>query len=198
MKKLVVLILASLFVANVAMAVVDPDTNSMGFYFDLTADNYELSLAAPGSFPAYIILTNPDFDAVYGYEFGFEVVGNMMVMNVINNGTGPIDVGGGVGNHIVGLASPLAATPATLIATVNIFAMDTGSIAMTLKGATPNSVPGSVTPAVLLAGDVIMAAGLSAGIGEDGLPNVCATVNDPGRVVATDEVSIDAVKALYR
>lgn len=197
MKKLVVLILASLFVANVASAVVDPDVNSMGIYFDMNADTYEFAAAPYAIYPAYVMLTNPTADAVFGYEFGFEIVGAHTVTGVALNGVGAIDVGGGTGNHIVGLASPLAATEATRIATISVFVLDANPISFVLKGATPNSVPGSVTPAILLAGDMIMSTGLSAGISEGGAPNACAYINGTG-VVATDEVSMDAVKALYR
>ncbi len=197
MKKLVVLILASLFVANVAAAVVDPDANSMGIYFDMNADTYEFAAAPYAIYPAYVMLTNPDFDAVYGYEFGYEIVGAHTVTGVVLAGTGPIDVGGAPGNHIVGLAGPMATAPATLIATINVFVLDANPISMKLMGASPNSVVGSQAPAVLLAGDEIMSTGLSAGFTEDGAANICAYVNGTG-VVATDEVSIDAVKALYR
>ena len=45
--------------------------------------------------------------------------------------------------------------------------------------------------------DAIMATGLSAGFTEGGDTQICAYINGAG-VVATDDVSIDAVKALYR
>jgi hypothetical protein len=200
MKKLVVLILASLLVANIASAVVDPDTNSMGFYFDLNADVYEFVAAPYAIYPCYVMLTNPDFDAVFGYEFGYDVapLGAFTITGTVLNGTGAIDVGGAPQNHIVGLAAPIATSAATLIATVNVFVLSAEPLSFTLHGATPNSIPGSVAPSLLLAGDQIIPTGLSAGFDEiTGLPNVCAFVNGTG-VVATDEASWDQVKSLYR
>jgi hypothetical protein len=184
MKKLVVLLLASLFVVNVASAVVDPDTNSMGFYMDANADLYEFATAPYVIVPVNVILTNPDFEALFGYEFGYQIVGNHMVSGTALRGTGPIDVGGGPGNHIVGLAAPMATTPATILATLSIFVLDANPISFTLFGATPNSVVGSNTPAVLLAGDVILKTGVSAWDEAAGAPGICAYINGSG-VVAT-------------
>ena len=197
MKKLVVLVLVSLMVASVASAVVDPDTNSMGMYFDVNADVFEFASAAFVMVPVNVIVTNPDFDAIFGYEFGYEIVGNHMVSGTTLMGTGPIDVGGGPGNHIVGLASPLATSEATIITTLQIFVMDALPIHFTLFGAIPNSVVGSNTPAVLLANDVILATGVSAWDEAMGEPVVCAMINDTG-VVATDKASWDGVKSMYR
>jgi len=196
MKKLVVLALASLLIANVAFAVVDPDTNSMGVYFDLTADTYELAAGPYMSTPTYVMLTNPDFDALYGYEYTLTVEGNASILATVLAGTGPIDVGNDAGEHIVGLASPMAVTPATVITTLTVFNLDTNPIHFTLSGALPNSVIGSNTPALLLAGDVIVAAGTSSYM--DGTPMVNAAINDAGAVVAVDEASWDQVKSLYR
>lgn len=197
MKKLVVLALASLFVANVAFAVVDPDTNSMGFYFDANADVYEYATAPYVVVPTHVVLTMPDFAAVYGYEFGYSIVGNHMVSATTLMGPGPIDVGGGPGNHIVGLAGPLATGEATVLTTLSIFVLDANPIHFTLTGATPNSVVGSNTPAVLLEGDVILATGVSSWDEASSAPTVCAMINDTG-VVATEEASWDQVKSLYR
>ncbi len=198
MKKVVVLLMLTLL-ASSAFAVVDDSTNSMGIYFDMNADTYEFAAAPYAIYPAYVMLTNPDFGAVYGYEFGYDIqpAGAFTVTGTVLAGNGPIDVGGGAGNHIVGLASPMATSEATLIATLNIFVLNADPISFELKGAVPNSIIGSKAPAVLMEGDAIMATGLSAGFAEDGSTQICAYINGAG-VVATDEVSMDAVKALYR
>lgn len=196
MKKLVVMLLASLFVANVALAVVDPDENMMGIYFDMDADSYCMPVGPYAPFDAYVMLTNPNFPAVYGYEFGFEVVGNMLFSGVGLAGTGPIDVGGGVGNHIVGLGAPLAAAPATLLATLTLIPLDTMPITFDLFGATPASIGDGSLPVILLENSGIATMGLSTGIG-----NVNAILNYDGPcedIVAADEASWDAVKSLYR
>lgn len=164
----------------------------MGIYFDLTADTYEYWTTPYVIVPAFVILTHPTFDAVYGYELGFTIEGNYVLSGVTLAGTGAIDVGGLEGNHIVGLATPLPTTEATRLMTLNVFVLDSNPLYFTLHGALPNSVPGSEVPALLLAGDTIIPTCVSAGPG-----NVCAIINGTG-VVATDETSLDALKALYR
>lgn len=196
MKKLVVMLLASLFVANVALAVVDPDDNMMGIYFDMNADTYCMAVGPYAPFDAYVMLTNPTFPAVFGYEFGFTYEGNLLFSGVALNGTGPIDVGGAVGNHIVGLGAPLAATPATLLATLTLIPLATTPIYFDLFGATPASIGDGSLPVILLENSGIATMGLSTGIG-----NFNAVLNYDGPcedIVASDEASWDAVKSLYR
>ncbi|MBU8870786.1 MAG: hypothetical protein KOO60_07980 [Gemmatimonadales bacterium] len=198
MKKLVVLILASLMVASVASAVVDPDVNSMGIYFDVNADVFEMPAGPYVEIPAYVILANPDVSGVWGYEFGFTAVGNYIAPSIELNGTGPIDVGGGLGNHIVGLAAPIATTQATILATIKLLPMDVAPIYYTLTGADPNSMFESNTPNIVAPpGDVLVGCGVSAWDVELEEPGICAMVNDTG-VIATDEASWDSVKSLYR
>ena len=78
MKKVVALLMLSLFVASSAFAVVDDGENSMSFYFDLNADVYELNAGPYVTTSVYVILANPAAGAVFGYEFGFEMVGNFL------------------------------------------------------------------------------------------------------------------------
>jgi len=194
MKKVVAILMMSLF-ATSAFAVVDDAVNSMGIYFDLDADVYEATGPQYVPFNAYVMLTNPDFGGLFGYEFNFEVIGNCSVTGVALSGTGPIDVG--TGCYIVGLAAPLATSPATVLATISVFPMSADPISFELMGALPNSIVGSTVPALLLEGDAIIPAGLSAGLTEEGDTQICAYYNGAG-VVATDEASWDEVKSLYR
>ncbi len=183
-------------VASVASAVVDPDVNSMGIYFDANADVFETT-AAVGFCPTHIMLTNCEFAAVDGYEFGYVIEGAHMVSGTGLMGSGPIDVGGGPGNHIVGLAAPLATGNAVILTTLTIFVMDANPIAITLTGATPNSLEGSVTPNVVVGGDQLLSCGFSAWDAVAGGPGVAAIINGTG-VIAVDDASWDGVKSLYR
>jgi hypothetical protein len=197
MKSLSILLMASVLAATCAFAVVDPDTNSMGFYFDTNADVFEMASSPYINVSAYVILTNPDFGSLFGYEFGYSIMGNHMVSGTMLAGVGPIDVGGMAGNHIVGLAAPMPATPATILCTLSIFLLDTMPVSFTLTGASPGSVSGVNLPSVLLAGDVIISIGLSSGL-EDGVnPVPCAFINATG-IVATETASWGQIKSLYR
>jgi hypothetical protein len=197
MKKFLGSFLITFLAANVAFAIVDPDTNSMGIYFDGNADIYELETHPLIEVMVYIILTNPDFGTLLGYEFGYQIVGNYVLVTYGLWGTGIIDVGGGPGNHIVGLSAPFAMSPATVLCALMIAVQDTNPIAFTLTGSIPNAIPGSQLPAVLLAGDIILPIGLSSGLDSGGNPRVCAYINGTG-VVATEQESWGNVKALYR
>ena len=68
MKKFLGSFLIGLLAANVAFAIVDPDTNSMGIYFDGNADVYEYETNPLIEVMVYIILTNPDFGKKYGND----------------------------------------------------------------------------------------------------------------------------------
>lgn len=193
MKKLLVLVL-TMVMASSAFAGVDPDPNMMGIYFDLNADVVNLPGALPFTqIPAYVMVTNPSFEALYGYEFGYAVQGTGMMMTVVLNGIGPINVGVG-NNYVVGLGSPTNTSEATLLATLNFFYMDTtgGPVSFDLLPSNPSSNDLGL-PTLLLANDQLLTVGFSNGTGLG-----CATINGSGDIVATEPVTIDAVKSLYR
>ena len=171
----------------------------MGFFFDMDATVYESAAAPYEIHDMYILLYEHEFTAVKGYEFSFtiEPAANRTITGVSFQGAGPIDVGGVVGNHIVGLAAPLPTTAVTHLATVSVFVLSGDPLEFTLKGSDPNSVFGEVVPAVLLEGDAIRSVGTPAWDEGAGMPGVCAIMNGTG-VIASDEASWDEVKSLYR
>jgi hypothetical protein len=197
MKKLVVLVLAGLMLASVAGAQ-DDGINSLGMYFDPlysgANDMFEFT-GAPGFMTVHIVLKNADVPALFGYEFSVAQTGAVMVndLGLTFVGSGPINAGGDDPyNAIVGLSGPLPVDPAgTRIASWNFIHGSPAPIMLWLKGATPNSVLGSNLPALLLAGDAIITAGVSAGVDEMGVINPCASINAPPGIVATDEASWD-------
>jgi len=170
---------------------------TLGVYFDTDATIYETTSTPYVQVSAYVSVVAHDFDNIFGYEFGYTIEGAHTVTGTLLQGSGPIDVGGAAGNHIVGLASPMVADPVTVVCIINIFVLDTNPIFITLTGASPNSVPGSNTPAVLLAGDVIARCGVSGWDPVNELPDRCAAINGTG-IVSVDQTSLDAVKSLYR
>ncbi|MBU8870787.1 MAG: hypothetical protein KOO60_07985 [Gemmatimonadales bacterium] len=171
---------------------------AMGIYFDADAEVYETTGAPYTEVAAYVMMKNTNVEGIWGYEFGFVVEGNYIAPSIALNGTGPIDVGGELGNHIVGLAAPITVTPATLLATIGVLPMDALPIHYTLTGATPNSWVGSNTPNIVAPpGDVLVKCAVSAWDVALVEPAICAMLNDTG-VVASDEASWDSVKSLYR
>jgi hypothetical protein len=193
MKKLLVLVLAMAF-AGSAFAVVDPDPNMVGIYFDMSADTYCTNAAPYGTVPAYLMLTNPDFDALYGFEVGYTFEGNGMVLSTVFANAQALDVGG-PGNHIVGFGAPSDTQPATLLATLSFLYMatDMSPVVFNLMGTDPSSNTEGL-PTMLLAGGQLKTTGFST---IDGM--YCAVINGVCEdIVDTDDMSFDGVKSLYR
>jgi hypothetical protein len=189
MKKLLVLVLA-ISLASSAFAVVDPDANSLGFYSDLTADTVLVEGALPNSMHSvYLILTNPTFDALYGIEYGYDMGGTGFVLSTTFAYPSIVDVGS-AGNHIVGFAGPLPTSEATLVSTMSVLFV-AGPVTFTLTGTVPSSVDPAL-PTLLLPGNVLMSSGDSTNIG-----NVNFAINGI-MPVATESVSFDSIKSLYR
>ncbi len=193
MKKRVVLLL-SLFVASSALAIVDNDPNMLGIYFDLNADITCLEDVTPyAQVPAYVILTNPTFEFLGGYEFGFQVEGNAIILSAIMEGQA-LDVGS-AGNHIVGLGEPLLTSEITLLSTLTVLYSDTAlaPVLFFLGGTDPSSLD-PMLPTILYGEGELMSLGTSSVPGSP-----CAVINGVCEdVVATDNTTLDSLKSLYR
>ena len=72
MKKLIVLLLTGLM-ATSAFAVIDPDNDMLGVYFDLNADSNCLDIGPSIPFFVYVMITNPTAPQVRGLEFGYSI-----------------------------------------------------------------------------------------------------------------------------
>ena len=203
MKKLVVLLLASL-VATSAFAVIDPDDNMMGIYFDLAADNNCITSPASVPFFCYIILTNTTAPAIDAYELGLRVVTpagmetmmfrlNSTIANGVVNGVdvGTNDVLGG--DYIVGLAAPLPAQPALVLHSLQYMLLAVMPLEFYLGASSAPSIPGDFPVVQNAEGSILMQVGQSTG-GPD-VP--VATVNGDC-VVGVEEASFGSVKSLFR
>lgn len=199
MKKLIVLLLVSIM-ATSAFAVVDPDPDMMGIYFDMNADSNCLpSQPAQVPFFAYAVLTNPTVPGVEAFEFGYENVvpvgfETLVFQLATTLPTGAIDVGEGTplaGNIIAGLANPVPAAPATILVTWQYLLLGVFPVEMYMTASEPSSVPGGLP--VIQAEGTLRTVGLSTG----GPQNPVATING-GCVVAVENDTWGGVKSLYR
>jgi hypothetical protein len=207
MKKLVVLLLASL-IASSAFAVVDPDPNGIGIYFDLTADDNCLMVDANVPFNAYLILTNTDAPTVSAYEVGYlnmvpagmEGLLFRLASTIANGAVSGLDLGDSSdileGDHIVGLASPLVAGPATVLHAWQFLLLSPMmTMEMYISSASQSSIEG-IYPVILNAEtSTLFQAFHSSGI-EGNLP--VATVNIDDCVVGVEDASFGSVKSLFR
>jgi hypothetical protein len=202
MKKLVVLLLATL-VATSAAAVVDPDPDMMGIYFDVSADNNCYTATPNVPFFAYAIVTNTTTAGIDAYEFSYEMVVPVgsegllfrLANNIANGAASGVDVGESGplgGDHIVGLATPLPASPAIIVHAWQYMLLGAFPVDVYLRAASVPSLPGGF-PVVQGVGTGLMTVGQSTGGPE--IP--VATINGDC-VVATEDASWGSVKSLYR
>ena len=207
MKKLVVLLLAAL-VASSAFAVEDPDPNGIGVYFDLTADDNCMFIGASIPFNAYLILTNTDAPTVSAYEVGYTnvVPAGMESMlfrlesSIANGEVSGLDLGDSsdilAGDHIVGLAAPIVAGPATVLHAWQFMLLNEAvTMEMFISSASQSSIPG-IYPVILNADtSTLFQAYHSSGLDGD---LAVATVNIEDCVVGVEEASFGSVKSLFR
>lgn len=182
-----------IFLAVNAVAVTTSDEDVLGFYFDTAAGTNCLETSPYVTVPLHLVLSNPAMDAIYGYEFGYTGSGSYMVSDTTLMGSGPIDVGGSAGNHIVGLGSPLSPSGATILATLSVFVMDDNQIQFLLHGADPASIPENPELPVLLLSDGTLINPLLST--PEGIPS--ARINGQCNPETVEE-SWDAVKSLYQ
>jgi len=195
MKKLILMLMASLLVASTAFAVVDQDPNMLGIYFDGEADVTCVNGLNPyEQVTAFVCLTNPDFSELFGFEFGYDIVGSALVLDTAFSNPEALDVGAN-GNHIVGFGSPSPTAMVTPLAALTILYSDTtmAPVSFNITGTNPSSNDLGL-PTMLLDGGVLMTTGYSTidGVSAAVINGVCEDV------VATDEVTFDSIKSLYR
>lgn len=197
MKKLVALLLVSLM-ATSAFAIVDPDSDMMGIYFDTAADQVCGSAAPITNINAYLIYTNPTLPSIRGFECQVSYVAGDNNTSITPTLAIPgTDVGvkaAPVFNFIVGYGSPLPTSAATTLATLNIFYLNFASPSMDLflGPADPSSNLDGL-PMVILDDFSLTTVGTST----DG--GVAAQINAAAcGVVDSEDASWGEVKSLFR
>ena len=203
MKKLVVLLLASL-VATSAFAVIDPDPDSMGVYFDNTGENNCFTATPNVPFFAYLILANPTAPEIYAYELGMDVMvpagmeGMVfrLASNIADGAVSGVDVGenGALGgDYIVGLAAPLPATDALVLHSWQYMLLSVFPVEIYIGASSAPSIDGPWPVVQNAQGSILYQTALSTG----GPDFPVATVNTDC-VVGVEEASFGSVKSLFR
>jgi hypothetical protein len=201
MKTLLTLLVVILATTH-AFAVIDPDPDMLGIYFDQAADNMCMTVGVNTPFYAYLILTNPTAPGITAYEFGLDVVvpagmeglffrlSDSPFWYVPFPPAPPPPLGG---DYAIGLASTYPTEPATILHVWQYMLLATFPVEIFLRANSNPSIPGELP--VIKTGEVIlMQVGFSTG--GPGVP--VATVNAAECPVVAEEVSFGMVKALYR
>jgi hypothetical protein len=142
MMKSLLLLCAALLLATSALAVIDEEENVIGLYFDTDADTDCLdSVSSNTQIPCYIILTNPTFSNLRGFELGYDYGSELMHLGTELANSQAMNVGS-TGNLVVGFGAPTQTEEATLLATLNMLYIDMNNspTSVTLRGSSPSSL----------------------------------------------------------
>ncbi len=184
------LLIVTLLVASTALAVIDENQNVIGLYFDTDADTDCLeSVGLNSQIPCYIILTNPTFSSLRGFELGFDYGSELLLLGTELAQSEALNAGS-EGNLVVGFGSPAQTETATLLVTLNMMYidMDNTPTSLTLHGANPSSLD-SAFPVILTENELI-ATSLHNSRFSHQMNGVCQFTDLPA--------AWDEVKTLYR
>lgn len=188
--------------AAAAVAVVDPTPDRIGVYFDQNANQRTLHIWHPSLQTIYIILTNPTFANVYGWQAairGLEAETVSVIGTTITGGA--VLTGPGL-EYDVRYETPLVTQSVTVLASIVGFTHESMTCnCLILTGIDHPALP-EMLPLVWTQPDqpaVIQIArlypnGVAAAINENPIPEIlsCAAV------VAAEPVSWSSLKALFR
>ncbi len=198
MKKLAVLLLVGLM-ATSAFAGLDDGANSIGLYFDSGALTNEMNIGASTPFFAYIILSNPTFPELSGFELSYDVETpagmEAMYFRLGEDLQGGLNVAQGntatSGQYVVGWGSPRSTSATTILASWQCMLLSPMTVNYYFGPSNPQSIQDG-WPALEIGGSII------AGYLSSGSPDApVAIVNGTG-VVSEEVESFGGVKALFR
>ena len=194
MKVLLFVLLTMFFLTGNTNAIIDPDENIMGLYFDQEADMPCVDgLDYFDHVTMYLILTRPTVDAIFAFEAGFDVVGYVGPLSVTITCPGACCMNMGTWNNIIVGLGLLPTTEALVLVRFELLYMneDHAAVQFFLHGTEPSSLDPAY-PTILLAGGELMSTGISTSEGPT------AQINGECSVVETVKYQFEQVKSLYR
>jgi hypothetical protein len=206
MKRLVTVALV-LALAFSARAQVDPDTNSIGIYFDEEATRYCYEWLYPyETLEMYTILVNPGFDELIGFEMGMAFNGDAMILGYQYPLFPMVETWDPWGYFLAGgMPTPMQET--NILIKTTLMSMDSafqpivffvGGLDMggrTSKGGiqTGDRILDPRFPVLVPQGADYISASLSVELGQP-----AAIINGDCTVVDTEKSSFGSLKSLYR
>ena len=185
-----------------AMAITDPDPDSIGIYFDQNADVADILVGPSVPFIAYVIITYPTEQEISGFEFGYNfhvpAGREASFYRLINDlPEGATDMGNNGdplnGDYVVALAEPLPDGSTVIVVTWMFMLLENFAADLYLEAA-DNSIHGNGYPSYDAQGSSI---GLKYSGACWGDGNLVAMINTfcPMDVESS---SFGSVKSLYR
>ena len=196
MKKLVMFVslVTLVFGAGLALA---QENDTMGLFFDLYGQDACLdadNIAPYTMFDLYLLLLNPSYPELLGFEVGMTVEGPAMMISANIANPQFIDIGS-PGNHVVGFGSPMELEAINHLITFEMMYMGTAAdaVCFILHGSEPSSVD-PLYPTALYNGEVLVPLGI------ENIYENCSALIDPVfcDITPTDSATWDSLKSMYR
>lgn len=174
-----------------AHAVVDPDVDSMGIYFDERGDMNCAAVPPLGVFDAWLILANPNLP-VDGFECTVTIAGAACLALSADLGPGAIDVDPATLGYMVGAPAPYRQEAAMKLVHWQFMRVEGGFSEFFIGDAARPSLPGGWP--VVTGNGVLRRCGVQSG--HPDLPVAYVTTGLCGTPVET--ATFGAIKSLYR
>ncbi len=181
--RLITITILLLLCVGQAGAVIDPDPNKIGIYFDLNADQACYDALANTPFQMHIMLTNSTYDEISGFECTYTLTTptgyEHLVFNLGMNFYGGLNIGSAgalYGNLVVGYPSPRQATPAFPLATATMMLLGDFRVEGYMGPAEIPSLDGDV--AVIEIGGALAPVSFSSGSSDQPLCVINPSVED--------------------
>lgn len=183
-----------MMMATTALAFLDPTPDTIGIYLEPEAETMCVEGLVDGGtdFTFYMIITNPSFDTMEGYMAGYHFEGNAVVNDAALAHSDAMDYGS-VGEHLVNFSSPVPVSENTLLMTLSAtyIEFEYGSAILELHNL-PLAEKSIYAPGVIIGGGEYMDLNLTF---DDGST---IRINADCGQVATESLSMDGIKSLYR
>ncbi len=196
MKKMVMLVSLVILVFATGFSQAQNEA-MMGLFFDPMGQSNCLdatTLPAFNAYEVYLVLIDPTFPELYGFEAGIDIVGpTLLLSTVIENYMGLPDL---PGNYLIGYVSPMPMGQANLLITFSLMYMSSSneSVCFSLHGSNPSSLD-PLLPTALLANGELISLDIIPGPTEECTALISEMLCG---VTATDGATWDAIKSFYR
>lgn len=188
--------------AAMAAAVADPTPNRIGIYFDEDATQRNLWINPPTFQTVFIIVTNPTFSNIYGWQAAVRGLEAWTMSVLGTNITGGPPISGPNLQYDITYETPLVAQPVTVLATIVGFTLDSATCnCLVLTGIDQPAIPEGLPliwaqeeqPSAIQVAH-LYANGVAAAINENPIPEY----PDCSSALAAEAATWSALKALFR
>jgi len=131
-------------------AVIDPNDDRIGIFFDINADNNCIIMPSSVPFNVYVLITNPSADEIHGVEFGYELkvpegLESLIYRLSVDLPSGAVDLGNSsntlLGDYRYSLDTPLPSSVVVQAVSWQLMLLATIPVDLYLKPSSPDTIP---------------------------------------------------------